>query len=984
MPRHTETSANDALGSLLRQMLGKSDVFSESTQTIEGHSGRRPDILITSSGRSPVVVEAEYEPARTVEPEAKERLGLAVTVNPRPIEAAIALRYPESLADADELTSALLDARLSYCVFTVERYSPPPNPQILSVARFPKSGWLEGPVADLADMVRLVSVPQLAVDQAANSLEGGIGRVASVLDEIEQSRPAINTTIARLLGMANVSQTRRMAGAIIANAMVFHERVAGMHDNIKALNLVCGPGVANPQSETLAAWTEILKINYWSIFAIGKDILQQLPAGQAARILNLLAYTVGEVGATGIDNTHDLTGRVFQRLIADRKYLATFYTRPTSAALLARLAVAKLRAPAPAVGEGNGNFDWADGEAIGRLRIGDFACGTGALLSAVYEQIAARYEQAGGDPKTIHPVMMEEVLHGCDVLPSAVHITGSTLSGAQPNIPFLKSRLHTLRYGRLKDGSVAIGSLEFLNSDRQLSLSNVSDPAMRTGSAGEETATELNVDVPDEGFDVVIMNPPFTRPGSDWEGSSREEDYIKQYRGLSTDLETQKAMAKREKDFSNDTCAHGFAGIASVFAALAHRKLKPGGVLALVLPLTATSGMSWQKFRQMIATNYAELSILSIVASGDDISFSSDTGMAECLVIARKSKATESLTKRAHFTSLKERPIGFPSSSAIAKILTENDYIRRIEDGPYGGTSLMVGGQQVGEMLTAPYGADGEAWGSVRLWDYSLGQTAYALTASKLWLPGFRKASKLGATSLGTVGKRGLYHRNVIIPFDKATPSPTATYPSLWNHDAKEETRMVCEPDSQLLVRAGMEGKAAAVWATASRAHLTLDFRFNSQPLAAAFTEQQSVGGRAWPNVIFPNARFDYAFALWCNSTLGLLLHWWHSSLQQPGRGIITISSAETLPVLDFRALSDGQLATAQRIFDELRELELQPAYLADADPNRALLDRRVVCDLLGFDEDVYRGVRRLAAKWCAEPSVHGGKERPKDARYVE
>ena len=26
-----------------------------------------------------------------------------------------------------------------------------------------------------------------------------------------------------------------------------------------------------------------------------------------------------------------------------------------------------------------------------------------------------------------------------------------------------------------------------------------------------------------------------------------------------------------------------------------------------------------------------------------------------------------------------------------------------------------------------------------------------------------------------------------------------------------------------------------------------------------------------------------------------------------------------------------------------------------------ALLDRRVVCELLGFDEDVYRGVRRLA-----------------------
>ena len=89
-------------------------------------------------------------------------------------------------------------------------------------------------------------------------------------------------------------------------------------------------------------------------------------------------------------------------------------------------------------------------------------------------------------------------------------------------------------------------------------------------------------------------------------------------------------------------------------------------------------------------------------------------------------------------------------------------------------------------------------------------------------------------------------------------------------------------------------------------------------------------------------------------------------------------------PVLDFRELSDEQLATAERIFDEFRELDLLPAYLADADPNRALLDRRVVCDLLGFDEDVYRGVRRLAQKWCAEPSVHGGKARPVSAKYVE
>ena len=95
------------------------------------------------------------------------------------------------------------------------------------------------------------------------------------------------------------------------------------------------------------------------------------------------------------------------------------------------------------------------------------------------------------------------------------------------------------------------------------------------------------------------------------------------------------------------------------------------------------------------------------------------------------------------------------------------------------------------------------------------------------------------------------------------------------------------------------------------------------------------------------------------------------------------LSAIETLPVLDFRTLTVEQLARAEKIFDEFRDKELLPAYLADADPNRAILDRRVICDLLGFDESVYQGVRRLVAKWCAEPSVHGSKARPKNAKFV-
>ena len=220
-------------------------------------------------------------------------------------------------------------------------------------------------------------------------------------------------------------------------------------------------------------------------------------------------------------------------------------------------------------------------------------------------------------------------------------------------------------------------------------------------------------------------------------------------------------------------------------------------------------------------------------------------------------------------------------------------------------------------------------------------------------------------------------------PFTKRDYSPTATYPCLWQHSAKKETRMVCAPDLSLQINRGMEKKAAKVWALASRTHISRGFRFNTQPLSVAFTEQASLGGRAWPNAKFEDMRFDYTFTIWGNCTLGILCYWWHSARQDAGRGDITVSGMDSLPILDLRALTDAQLATAQEIFDEFRELELQPAYLADADANRALLDRRVVCDMLGFDDAVYEGVRMLAAKWCAEPSVHGGKRRPAGAGLV-
>jgi hypothetical protein len=526
-----EPNTNNALCRVLRTMMPNCQVTSEVTRSIQEYPGRHCDVLVTTPGRAPVVIEAEYDPATEVDTDARDRLGLGIVGESRTIEAAIALCYPRDLEKAYDTDQALSESRLSYYILYEDG------------SRFPESGWLEGSVKDLANLIRIVSVPQKEVDQATDALREGIDSAATILDEVDGQNPGITREIASLLGMANVPQTRR---------------IAGMHKGVKPIHLVCGPNIKDPQEETLEAWETILGIDYWPIFAIAKDMLGQLSSGDATRILNQLRLTAQRVGATGVDNANDLTGRIFQRLIADRKYLATFYTLPASAALLAGLAVAKLE-----------NFDWADARAIGQLRIGDFACGTGALLSAVYSQIVARHERACGDAANLHRVMMEEILYGCDVMPSAVHITSSTLAGAQPNIDFGKSRIYTMPYGRQEDGSVKIGSLELLQSSSVVPLFNTSDPAMRTGSLGEETAAQIITDIPDEGFDLVIMNPPFTR-NTTREGETADA-VAAAFAAFDSSDADQREMAKRMGTLKAGSCYHGNAGMASAFAGLADK-----------------------------------------------------------------------------------------------------------------------------------------------------------------------------------------------------------------------------------------------------------------------------------------------------------------------------------------------------------------------------------------------------------------------------
>ena len=97
-------------------------------------------------------------------------------------------------------------------------------------------------------------------------------------------------------------------------------------------------------------------------------------------------------------------------------------------------------------------------------------------------------------------------------------------------------------------------------------------------------------------------------------------------------------------------------------------------------------------------------------------------------------------------------------------------------------------------------------------------------------------------------------------PFDVVPVQGVPSYPLLWAHVASRERRLVVSPDSQGEIRPGLREKAEAVWATATRLHFNLDFRLNSQSLAACLTPKPTLGGRAWPNFTLHNSRWEKNF----------------------------------------------------------------------------------------------------------------------------
>ncbi len=374
--------------------------------------------------------------------------------------------------------------------------------------------------------------------------------------------------------------------------------------------------------------------------------------------------------------------------------------------------------------------------------------------------------------------------------------------------------------------------------------------------------------------------------------------------------------------------------------------------------------------------------------------------MAECLFVARKERPVGQ--PRATFVILAGQPQNSLQGELVAQAITEaisNGNIRRLEDGPFGGTRILLGNTLEGEAVDCPLPAEG-AWQMVGIRDITIGQSAFQLSEGRLWVEGMAAgtAVALPVCPLEAVIHRvGPHHLDITGgeikgdglpqgPFERISGTdPGMAYPSLWNHDNSRERRLRVLPDSHCRLREvngrvpeALQAKADTRWATATRAHYNLDLQFNSQSLIIAMTPYPTIGGRAWPSIIFDDPAHEFVFSLWCNSTLGLLCHWWMSNKTQAGRGTTTVTSIPSITTLDLRRLSAEQHEAARAVFESLADERLLPFDQIDEDLARAELDRRLIVNVLCLDPALCAEggpMHRLRRKLAAEPQLHANKQ---------
>ena len=858
----------------------------------------------------PVLIEATIgkTPAkrRTVAQKASSRL------TKYPGAVAFAVCYPNILKDASfdsvEVKNALASCTLWFA-------------HVQRVAGMPT--WQEGSVDDLANSIRKGDVARKRIGDA---IKYSVREAAKSLFE-NGSAPILATALAVPRSTAaDLRNTPLIGSLILSNALLMHQRLRLVPALAKVPTLESALEKPDRTVQIVrSAWQSILAIDYHPVFSPARAALDALPMSGLLEPLRLLAQTAIALADELASLRFDHAGPLYHRLLESAKFDGSFYTNNVSALLLARLAL-------PEAGT-----NWSDADALAKLRIIDPACGTGTLLMAAMHAIRDRHQHAAGSlaaSDSLHSVLVEDMLYGLDINRHGVQLAACNLTLGNPRVDYTNMNLYTMQHGPQPDGTTKAGSLEILATAKN--KRDVASLAVPLPTAGELDARRAEPGAaPTESlagrFDLVIMNPPFTR------NDVRNRQYRSGDRRLVQLREIEIAGYLRDLDPSASK-AIDQTSVRTFFSPLADALLKQSGAtLAKVVPTTALTSASGIQEREFLANRFQ---IDTIVTSHDpkNVSFSENTTIHESLIVARRPGAERLPTR---FISLAKMP-----RDAHEAILL-SDLINR--ESPLG---------DWGSEHSWPWPRVREGnWTAALFYNAELAEAVRDLAA--LAGGALRPAGELCRIEPGGQRIRDAFVRD-------ATSDAPWTTPVLWDHPTDQQTAMDATADVQAAPKLDRERYARTVLLKKASRLLVVNRAYTRQIRVCACYAKEPLLGSSWTPVSSRGVspRYEKALCAWWNSTPGTLtlLHARARKLTYPR---YALSSLRSLLVPDPQAVEIGPLANA---FAKCRKSTLLPWSRMDACRTRTILDV-AAAQVLGIDSRTVARWRELIAR---EPTVSG------------
>ncbi len=730
----------------------------------------------------------------------------------------------------------------------------------------------------------------------------------------------------------------QIGGLVLVNAFIFQEALANSNPKVKPLNRFL-----NNESfikDICQHWLFITKnINYYPIFHIANEILENLTSdSDLVDSIKNLADTALEITRMRAPLRHDLMGRIYHKLLVEAKYLGTYYTSISAATILLRLALDK----------NLWNFHWGNIDELRDLTVADLACGTGTLLVSAADAISNNYISDSIETNSdlridkLQNILAEEMLRGYDVLPSAIHLTASTLALRAPQIAFTKMNLFCMPLGGEKN---KLGSIEFLRGFlRPMQDLFGSSPKTNQISGDKEYAIDY-ADLPP--LDLCVMNPPFTRSvgGNLLFGSIPEKDR----KTMQKDL---KKLVKETKLKANIT-----AGLGAVFVGMANFYIKRGGRIALVLPKALLSGIAWQKTRDLLSTNY----FLEYIISSQDPqkwNFSESTSLSEIMLIAKKKEENQRFDEApTTIVNLWRNPDTSYEALSIANEIIEH-IPSKIEEGQ-GSSSINVSKKKIGEYfsINLSHNKINENWilpcafSQIELirFAYNLLNGNFIHSCSKKTVPIKLKALK----DFGTFGpdRRDIY--------DGFRPTDTKTsYYAFWGHKTEEvitidnEPNKYLEPLNKSLKNRNLR-KVEDLWPLAGKILISERVRLNKVKVFCQSFNKNLLSNVWWSYKLLPKYQeevYQKCIALFMNSTVGIILLL-ASRVETEGSWIdFKKPILENYPIMNLDSVDRNTLEYLSSIYNQIRGKEFKVLKEINRDETRREIDI-AISRVLGIPE---------------------------------